>query len=329
MDIIRYLIVLLIGFVLLIKGADYFVEGSAAIARRFKIPSIVVGLTIVAMGTSLPELSVSVSAALNGSNEIAVSNVIGSNIFNILVVLGACALMAKIPVSDTTLKREFPFSIAISAIIALMIIDNKIPWAGSAKDGVGTLARFDSAVLLALFVGFLFATVKIAMRGRKKAKESNESKEEVEEIGLVTSLLFIVCGIIAIKFGGDFVVSGAKNIAMIFGMSETLVGLTIVAVGTSLPELVTSLVATKKGETELAVGNVIGSNIFNLIFILGVSGIMHPMVVEKQNLIDMLIMIVISIIAFCFAKTKKSYSKKEGAIMIAIYVIYMIYAIFR
>ncbi len=328
MEVLKNLVILLIGFVLLIKGADYFVEGSSSVARRFKIPSIVVGLTIVAMGTSLPELSVSVSAALNGSNAIAVSNVVGSNIFNILVVLGACALFAKMPVNKSTLKREFPFLIIISVIVTVMIIDNKLPWAGSTDMGVGTIARFDAAILLALFISFLAITVKMALRGRQETIKE-EKKEQGKEISLVTSLIFIVCGIIAIKFGGDFVVSGAKNIAISFGMSETLVGLTIVAIGTSLPELVTSLVAARKGETELAVGNVVGSNIFNLIFILGLSSMMHPIVVEMQGLIDILVMIVITIVSFYFGITKKFYSKKEGAVMVAMYAAYMVYAIVR
>lgn len=329
MDLIKNVIILVVGFVLLVKGADFFVEGSASVARKLKIPSIIVGLTIVAMGTSLPELAVSLSAALEGANEIAVSNVVGSNIFNLIVVLGVCAVISPIAVDKSVMKREMPFMIGITAILVVMIGDYLIPWTKVSKTGevVGSISRFDGIVLLTLFVIFMIFTVKTALKSRKNATESNE--ENKKEISILLSIIYIVGGICAIKFGGDFVVNSASFIATKFGMSQTLVGLTIVAVGTSLPELVTSIVAAKKGETSLAIGNVVGSNIFNILLILGVSTTICPIKVTMEALVDLTVVLVVSIIVFIFGKSKEKINRAEGAIMVLIYVIYMVYAIIR
>lgn len=329
MDIVKNVLLLLVGFVLLVKGADFFVEGSASVARKLKIPSIIVGLTIVAMGTSLPELAVSLSAALEGANEIAVSNVVGSNIFNLIVVLGVCAVISPIAVDKSVMKREMPFMIGITALLAVMIGDYFIPWTKVSKTGeiVGSISRFDGIVLLILFVIFMAFTVKTALKSRKNATESNE--ENKKEISLLLSIVYIAGGICAIKFGGDFVVDSASFIATKLGMSQTLVGLTIVAVGTSLPELVTSIVAAKKGETSLAIGNVVGSNIFNILLILGVSATICPISVTMEALIDIVVVLVVSIVVFIFGRSKEKISRAEGAIMVLIYVIYMVYAIIR
>lgn len=329
MEMLGNIALLLVGFVLLIKGADFFVEGSSSVAKLLKVPSIVVGLTVVAMGTSLPELSVSVSAALNESNEIAISNVVGSNFFNLIVVLGVCALFTTVPVDRQVLKRDFPFSIIITAALVFFMADLIKPWADVAENSAGLLSRLNSIILLAVFVGYLVYTVRSALKDRKNNLMTETDGDEEKPHSLLISIIFIVCGVIAIKFGGDFVVDSAKYIALHIGMSETLVGLTIVAVGTSLPELVTSIVAAKKGETSLAVGNVIGSNIFNVLFILGVSGTIHPIMAEKQNLIDAILILLVSIVVYFFAKSRKRIERKEGMIMLAIYVIYMIYAILR
>lgn len=326
MEMLKDLLILIVGFVLLIKGADYFVEGSSSVAKFLKIPSIVVGLTIVAMGTSLPELSVSFSAAMNGSNEIAISNVVGSNIFNLIVVLGACSLLTAVPVDKSILKRDFPFSIIIAVALALMFADNIMPWAGSADEGVGMLSRFDGIVLLVFFIGYLAVTVKGALNDRKNHEDS---EDEEKAVSLPLSIVFIVCGIIAIKFGGDFVVNSARDIALALGMTENLVGLTIVAMGTSLPELVTSMVAAKKGETGLAVGNVIGSNIFNILLILGVSSTISPITAGSENVIDTIVLIVSSIIIYVFSISRKKIERKEGFIMLLMYAGYMAYAILR
>lgn len=324
MEMLLNILFLIVGFVLLIKGADLFVEGSSNIAKLLKIPSIVIGLTIVAMGTSLPELSVSLSAALNGSNEIAISNVLGSNLFNFLVVLGACALFCAVPVDKGVMKREFPYSVAISVLLAVMFLDFLNPMAKKTESGIGMLSRVDGVILLVLFIVFLVFTVKVALENRTDIEE-----EKSKKVSIPLSIVFIVAGIAAIKFGGDFVVDNAKEIALFIGMSETLVGLTIVAVGTSLPELVTSVVAAKKGETNLAVGNVLGSNIFNILFILGTSCTISPIVVQMESLVDNVIVIVFSLLTFLFAYTKKEIDKREGIVMLLSYVAYMVYAICR
>lgn len=326
MEMLGNIALLIVGFILLIKGADFFVEGSASIAKILKVPSIVVGLTVVAMGTSLPELSVSVSAAINGSNEIAISNVVGSNIFNLIVVLGACALFHAVPVDKQVLKMDYPFLIIITAALALFMADIIKPWAAVAEGSVGILSRINSIIFLVLFAGYLIFTIRGALKDRKANAEADDNEKPHS---LLISIIFIVCGIIAIKFGGDFVVNSSKYIALHIGMTDTLVGLTIVALGTSLPELVTSMVAAKKGETSLAVGNVIGSNIFNIIFILGVSGTIHPIMVEKQNLIDAVISLVLSVAVYFFAVSKRKIERREGIAMVSMYAVYMIYIILR
>lgn len=329
MEILKNVVLLLVGFVLLINGADYFVEESSAVAKKFKIPSIVVGLTIVAMGTSLPELAVSLSAALNDSNEIAISNVVGSNIFNLIVVLGVCAVISPIAVDKSVMKRDMPFMLGITALLVLVYADFLLPWTGFEKSGelVGLLSRFDGVILLVLFVSYLVFTVRVALKHRKEALASEE--EEKNETKLWLSIIFIVGGIIAIKFGGDFVVDSASKLATTFGMSETLVGLTIVAVGTSLPELVTSIVAARKNETSLAIGNVVGSNIFNILFILGISSTICPINVIMESLVDTVIVLVVSLLVFVFGRTKDKINRTEGTVMVLIYVIYMVYAIIR
>ena len=246
------LILLVVGFVFLIKGADFFVEGASAVAKKLHVPALVIGMTIVAMGTSLPELSVSVTASLANSNQLAIGNVIGSNIFNLMVVLGSCALFSVLEVADDTIKKDFPFSVACA--IALMIM-------GLIGSSVG---HIDGAILLVVFVIFLASMLMAAKKHRTSAAVIAEEEVEKEIVDIPTWLciIYIIGGAVAIKFGGDWVVASCTTLALKFGMSETLVGLTIVALGTSLPELVTSIVAAKKNELDMAIGNVVGSNIF-------------------------------------------------------------------
>lgn len=332
MILLKNVVILLIGFVLLVKGADYFVEGSSSVAKKFGIPSIIVGLTIVAMGTSFPELAVSVTAGLSGSNEIAISNVVGSNIFNLIVVLGVCSIISPIKVDKEVMKRDMPFLIFITFILVAFVCDRVFPWTDVSKDreGAGILSRFDSIIFIIIFTIYLVITVKSALAHMKSNKIKNsDSEDDGKEVKTWLSIVFIIGGIIAIKFGGDFVVNSASYIATEFGMSETLVGLTIVAVGTSLPELVTSIVAAKKGETSLAIGNVVGSNIFNILLILGVSGTIHPITVIMDNCIDLFIVLICTVLVFIFAKLKDDISRFEGAVMVAVYVGYMAYAILR
>ena len=310
------IVLLLAGFFLLVKGADFFVDGASSIARYLRIPSIIVGLTIVAFGTSAPELSVSISAAMQGSNEIAVSNVLGSNIFNLLVVTGVCAVIATVPVSKTLVNQELPFSIIAAVLL--------IPFAllGTQQMMIG---RMEGLILLALFVLYIIWQIRDALKSRKETVE--DPMEKI--ISPLKSIILIVLGCIMIVVGGNFVVNSATSIAQAFGLSETLIGLTIVAIGTSLPELVTSIVASRKGENDLSLGNVVGSNIFNILMILGISTTIHPIQLESSFLFDTLFLAAVSVIILIFAKTKGKISRKEGLLMLAFYIAYDAYIILR
>ena len=313
---------LVIGFVFLVKGADIFVEGSSSIAKKFKVPSIIIGLTIVAMGTSLPEAAVSVTASIANKNALAVSNVIGSNIFNLMMVIGVCAIMTPVAVNKATLKRDFPFSV-ICAILLLVL----------GLIGPMSLGHADGVIFLILFAGFIglmiFSALKASKEGNAVASEEIEAAEEIKIMPVWKSLLFIVIGAVGIVIGGDVVVDSASNIAAKFGMSQTLIGLTIVAVGTSLPELVTSIVAARKNEVDMALGNAIGSNVFNILFVLGVAGAISPMAFLTENVIDIVILLVFSLIVWLFAWTKKEIKRGEGLIMVLLYVLYVVYICMR
>ena len=313
------LLLLVVGFLFLIKGADFFVEGASAVAKKLHVPALVIGMTIVAMGTSLPELSVSVTASLAGSNQLAIGNVIGSNIFNLMVVLGSCALFSALEVSDDTIKKDFPFSVACA--IALMIM-------GLIGNSVG---HIDGAILLVVFIIFLASMLKAAKKSRKDAASLAEEDVEKEIVDIPTWLciIYIVGGAVAIKFGGDWVVDSCTTLALKFGMSETLVGLTIVALGTSLPELVTSIVAAKKNELDMAIGNVVGSNIFNILLILGTAGAISPMTYLTVNAIDTLILVGFSAIVWAMCLKKKNLNRANGIIMLLLYAVYLGYIILR
>ena len=250
MEILKAILLLLVGFVLLVKGADFFVEGSSSLAKKLRVPALIIGMTVVAMGTSLPELAVSVSASFNNSNSLAISNVVGSNTFNLMVVLGISALFTPILVSKETVKRDFPFSI-ICALMLLVL--GLLGWNFASGALSWELDRIDGAIFLGLFVLFLVLMVKSALKARRKTDKTKEEiqAEEKEEADIKNRpiwlcLIFIAGGIVAIKFGGDWVVSGAVSLATVFGLSENLIGLTIVALGTALPELVTSIAAARK-----------------------------------------------------------------------------------
>lgn len=326
MELIFNIVLLVIGFVLLIKGADFFVDGSASVARYFKVPGVIIGLTIVAMGTSAPELAVSVSAGLSGSNEIAVSNVVGSNIFNLLMVLGVCAVMKPLPVDPGIKKRDFPISLAATLLVILLggnlVLTGKCRDLHVADEMAGTLFRWNGLILVAVFVLYLIYTIHIARKNRTE-------EEEGDRISVGKSILFILTGLAGIILGGQLVVNSAKTLADLWGMSETLIGLTIVAIGTSLPELVTSIVASSKGQNGMAIGNVVGSNIFNLLLILGVSGSLHPIVVTVASFVDLGMLLGVSLIAYAFVCSGRRVNRVEGAIMIAMYISYTAYAILR
>ena len=315
MEMLWAAVILVAGFVLLIKGADFFVEGSSSVAKRLRVPSIIIGLTIVAMGTSLPEAAVSLTASMSGQNALAVSNVIGSNIFNLMVVSGFCAVFSSLPIDKNTLKKEFPFSILCALILLVMGYMGMV------------VGRLDGILLLILFVAYIFSMVRTALKAR--AAGANVEEEEYEILPVWKSILFIVGGMVAIKFGGDFVVDGAVVIATGFGLSENLIGLTIVACGTSLPELVTSVVAAKKNEVDMALGNVIGSNVFNVLFVLGIASSISPIAFIMENVIDIILLTLMSALVWGFGWTKQKIERKEGIIMIALYAVYLVYICVR
>lgn len=301
-------ILLVLGFVMLIKGADFFVEASSSVARMLRVPSIIIGLTIVAFGTSAPELAVSTTASLAGNNEIAVGNVIGSNIFNLLVVLGACGTIHAFKVR---LRWDFIASIAVGVILLAMIFGDLF------------LSRMEAFILLGLFAVFLILTVRDALINRVEAEENAAT------LSLLRCVVYIAGGLTAIVWGGDLVVDCASEIALNFGLSQTLVGLTVVALGTSLPELVTSVVASRKGENGLAVGNVIGSNIFNIVMVLAVSAAVKPIAVNRFAVIDAACLVVFSLITLALCKSRERLSRLEGLIMLGMYAAYLIYICIR
>lgn len=319
--------VLVIGFIALIKGADWFVDGSSALAKNFKVPEVVIGLTIVALGTSAPELAVSISAALQGANEIALSNVVGSNIFNLLCVLGVCAVINAIPVDEGILKRDVPLSIAVT-ILVLLISCLKTIFSGGFRlktmdEIIGNIGRISGMLLILIFMVYIIYLIF-------DAKKNMSKKEETKYIWpLWKCILLIIIGLLFVICGGQAVVCSSKELAQSMGMSETLIGLTIVAIGTSLPELVTSIVAARKGETELAVGNVIGSNIFNLLFILGISSVISPIAVNAASVYDLIILVVVSVITYLFSMKQKAIKRSRGMIMIFIYLVVLLFATFR
>ncbi len=310
-SIIIQFVLLIVGFVFLIKGSDFFVDGASSIASLLKIPTIIVGLTIVALGTSAPEAAVSITSSLTGSNALAVSNVIGSNMFNILMVIGIAALLSELVMEKQVLEKDLPFLVGITLLWAVFIV---IGW---------DITNIEGIILLAIMVAY------IAYLVYSTKKSGGATEVEKPKYSLPYSIIFILVGLAGIVIGGDLVVDSASAIAIAFGMSETLVGLTIVAIGTSLPELVTSLTALKKGENQMVIGNVIGSNIFNILFVLGASSAISAIPLNSGMLIDVILMIFVTVLCFIFGKTQDKYDKKEGAILVALFIIYMAFAILR
>ena len=302
-------VLLVLGFLFLVKGADLFVDGSSSIAKHMKIPSVIVGLTIVAMGTSAPEASVSITAAISGNSDISLGNIVGSNIFNFLVVIGVSALIFPIISHKDIIKRDLWWNLGITGLLLLLILDRKI-------------GRIDGAILLLGMALYLFVVIKNAVKNR-----TEESKEEL--ISVPKSIIFMVIGLAAIICGGNFVVDNASIIAKSLGLSETLIGLTIVAIGTSLPELVTSVTAAKKKEAGIALGNAVGSNLFNILFILGVSSVLTPINVAPELFIDTIILIAVGILIFIFSYTGRKTNRIEGLICTLLYVAYTAYIIIR
>ena len=308
-------ILLVVGMALLIKGADFFVDGSSNIAKALKIPSLIIGLTLVSMGTSAPEASVSINSALSNLNDLSIGNVVGSNIFNTLFILGASALFAPLVISKEMKIYDIP--IMVFLYVALILFSFVItPY---------KIGLLESILLLVLFVGYIIFLIYRAKKNPPVEEEDDQKKKKP----IWLSIIFAVLGLAAIIFGGDLVVDSASKIATSLGMSEALVGLTIVAVGTSLPELVTSVVATYKKELDIAIGNVIGSNIFNVIFILGLSSTISNLTVNQEQLTDMLVMLGTGLAVLIIAFTSKKLHKWQGALLFLAYVAYLTFIIIR
>ena len=302
-------VLLIIGFALLVKGADIFVDGSSSIAGILKVPSLIIGLTIVAMGTSAPEASVSITAGLAGNSDISLGNVVGSNIFNVLFVVGLCSIIFPAETPKDIMKRDVWWNIAASIGLLALIWDE-------------TLSRIDGAILLVAFVTYIGLMIRSALKNRTEGGAQ-------ETMSVPKSIIFAILGLAMIILGGNLVVNNAKAIALAWGMSEALVGLTIVAIGTSLPELVTSVTAAKKGDSGISLGNAVGSDLFNLLFILGIASVLAPINVAPELFIDTIIMIAVAVMITVFCKTSTKINRIEGAIMFLGYIVYTAYIILR
>jgi len=321
MSLALTLILLIIGFILLIKGADLLVDGSSALARRLKISYLVIGLTIVSMGTSAPELIVNIIASLQGNTQIAIGNILGSNIANIFLILGIAAIIYPLAVTKGTTWKEIPFSLLAALVMGVLANDYLIDGQNSSL-----LSRIDGIVLMSFFVIFIYYTFGIA-----RQEGANTEAMKVKEISLVKSIIFIVLGLVALVIGGKLVVDNAVNLALWLGVSESLIGLTIVAVGTSLPELATSAVAAYKKNFDIAVGNVVGSNIFNIFWILGLSAIIKPLPFSPANNFDILVVIIASLFlfTFMFIGQRRILERWQGVMFLLFYGAYVTFLIYQ
>jgi cation:H+ antiporter len=312
-------VLFVVGFVILIKGADLLVDGSVSIAGRWGISNIVIGLTVVAFGTSLPELLVNLVASFEGSTDIAIGNILGSNIANILLILGVASIIYPLGVKKNTTFKEIPFSLLAALVLAVLANDILI-------DGfrISILTRSDGITLLCFFAIFLYYVFTIS--------KTNEEYDEVKIISWPRSIIYMLLGLVGLAFGGKWIVDGAVTIAKEFDVSESLIGLTIIAIGTSLPELATSAVAAYKKNTDIAIGNVVGSNIFNVFWILGLSSVIKPLPFNEESNIDIFMVILSSLLLFVFlsfGKRKHLLHKSHGILFLLMYVVYTVYLIYR
>ena len=317
LSLLKFLVMLVIGFVFLVKGADWFVEGAAGIAVKLGIPEIIVGLTIVAMGTSAPEAAVSITSAFKGSADITIGNVVGSNILNVAIILGLTAVITTIAVLKSTVFIDIPFTLVVTILLLLLGLD-------------GTVGRVDGIILWVFFIGYL---VYLFVRTKKnKNSDADEESDEIEagkKLPIWKLLILIVIGVVLIVLGSDVAVDGAKGIAKIMGMSDRLIGLTIVALGTSLPELVTSVTAAKRGSADLAVGNIVGSNIFNILFVVGTSALIIPVTFQAAFIVDSIIAAVVMVLLFLCVVRKKELNRVGGIVLLLSYVAYFIYLLMK
>ena len=312
MEVVIQLVLLALGFVLLVKGADWFVDGASKVAEKFGIPQLVIGLTIVAIGTSLPEAAVSVSAALKGSAEITIGNIVGSNIMNVLVILGVSSVITPIAVQKSTVKYELPFVIAVSALLmGIGYTDNVV-------------GRADGIILWGLLLCYLWYLLHMAKNG---GSDSEETSKQDKPMPVWKMILLILVGAAMIVLGSDVAVDAATALARIFGMSERLIGLTIVAFGTSLPELVTSATAAIKGKADIAVGNIVGSNIFNILFVVGTSALITPVAYADNFFVDSIVCIATAVLLWVLVVKNKRLGRAGGACMLVCYAAYFIYLI--
>ena len=306
MNFVLQIVFLALGFFLLVKGADWFVDGASGLSRKLGIPQLVIGLTIVAMGTSLPEAAVSISAALRGNAGITIGNIVGSNILNILIILGVTALIATLKVADSTVRYEIPFMIVVTFVLL---------WLGYTGGQVTWLEGVILWVLFLLYLRYLYMM----------AKKGKEEEREAEQLSTAKIIGLILAGVVMIVAGSNFAVEGASNLAKALGISQRFIGLTIVAFGTSLPELVTSVSAARKHNADIAIGNIVGSNIFNILFIVGTTALITPVTFASGFVVDTLIAAAVGILLFvCVARTKEL-RKKAGIVMLLAYILYFLY----
>lgn len=304
MDFVFQFLILILGFVMLVRGADFFVDGAASIAAKFKIPQLIIGLTVVAMGTSAPEAAVSISAAFKGSADITIGNILGSNILNVLIILGLSALLCPLPVSKSVIFVNLPIMIASSVLLLILGYDGKI-------------SHLDAIIIFACFLGFLTYIIISAIR-------SNQSGETIKEMTMARSVVLTVIGLVFIILGSRFTVNSASYIAEKIGLSERFIGLTVVALGTSLPELFTSVTAARKGNADIAIGNIVGSNILNILFIVGISGLIIPVPYAKAFFFDSVVTIGISILLLLLTLRKRELERWSGALMLILYAAYFV-----
>ena len=314
MNVAVQLLLLVIGFVMLVKGADWFVEGASKVAEKFGIPQLVIGLTIVAIGTSLPEAAVSTSAALKGSAEITIGNVVGSNIMNVLLILGITSVISPLAVQKSTIKFEMPMVIGATVLLAVLGLFD------------GTVGRIDGIILLAGMVLYLLYLLRMAKKGQA-AMEEQEKEQTDKNDSMLKLILLILVGGVMLVWGSDITVNAATELARIFGMSERLIGLTIVAFGTSLPELVTSATAAVKGKADIAVGNIVGSNLFNILFVVGIAATITPVVYQPAFLVDTIVCIATAVLLWVCVVRKQKLERHGGVILLACYAGYFFYLI--
>ena len=305
MNIIMQMLLLALGFVLLVKGADWFVDGASGIAVKLRIPQLVIGLTIVAMGTSAPEAAVSISAALKGSADITIGNIVGSNILNILIILGLASAIVPIAVAKSTILVDLPFMLAISGVLLALGWD-------------GSIVLFDGLIMILLFAGYLGYMLYMAKKG-------GEEGDEIKDLKLWQALLYTVVGLVLIIWGADVAVDAATSLARIFGLSERFIGLTVVALGTSLPELFTSVTAARKGNADIAIGNIVGSNIFNILFVVGLSALIVPVPFAPNFRVDTIVAIAAGVILLLCSLRRKKLVRWHGIVMLMGYAGYFLY----